>query len=137
MSLTIQQKRKIKPLLFKLWGNKCFHCGCGLDKSTATIDHLVPQSKGGSDLIDNLRLSCQRCNALKGNKIWAERMNETNCIIRENDRLGKANTVLSEGLNRQKIQTERWKKIASHYSEVIRILTKKFNKDSLEKLLVE
>lgn len=32
-----------------------------------TIDHLVPQSKGGSDELDNLALACRRCNERRYN----------------------------------------------------------------------
>ena len=31
-----------------------------------TVDHVVPQSKGGSDHLDNLQLLCAACNSMKG-----------------------------------------------------------------------
>ena len=34
----------------------------------ATIDHLVPMSKGGSDELENLVSCCRRCNSKKNNK---------------------------------------------------------------------
>lgn len=32
------------------------------------IDHLIPESKGGTENIDNLVLSCQSCNHKRNNK---------------------------------------------------------------------
>jgi len=36
---------------------------------TFSVDHVFPRSKGGSDDLDNLALSCQGCNACKYNRI--------------------------------------------------------------------
>jgi 5-methylcytosine-specific restriction endonuclease McrA len=35
----------------------------------ATIDHVIPISKGGLDVLDNLRLAHWICNIKKGNKV--------------------------------------------------------------------
>jgi 5-methylcytosine-specific restriction endonuclease McrA len=35
----------------------------------ATVDHVVPKSKGGSDNFDNLQLLCRKCNNDKGDTI--------------------------------------------------------------------
>ena len=33
----------------------------------ATLEHILPQSEGGTDSIANLMMSCQGCNHLRGN----------------------------------------------------------------------
>lgn len=52
----------------------CIYCNCSLEiennKSLnfATIEHIVPQSKDGSQLIDNLTLACPTCNSLRSSQ---------------------------------------------------------------------
>jgi len=42
----------------------CLWCG----RPATTVDHIVPQSKGGSDLPHNLLAACSECNARRGNR---------------------------------------------------------------------
>jgi hypothetical protein len=47
-------------------------CGCGKSPATSPgtelhVDHVVPWSKGGETVIDNLRTMCLQCNLGKGN----------------------------------------------------------------------
>ena len=44
----------------------CGYCGCRVTPKTRQLDHIHPQCKGGPDTVDNLRMSCKRCNRLKG-----------------------------------------------------------------------
>jgi uncharacterized coiled-coil protein SlyX len=53
--------KKINPLLFNQ-GNKCFYCNGILDINEATIDHVIPRAKGGTDDIDNLVVCCKYAN---------------------------------------------------------------------------
>lgn len=56
---------KVKKRLFE--NHQCCHwCQTPLTLETATIDHLVPLSRGGSNYLNNLVLSCRPCNAQKG-----------------------------------------------------------------------
>jgi len=38
-------------------------------KQRATVDHIIPRSKGGSDAPENLQLAHARCNKIKGNQV--------------------------------------------------------------------
>lgn len=55
------------------WVGRCIHCNrkltVELDGSASrdvTIEHLVPQSAGGTDELTNLAVACARCNHHKG-----------------------------------------------------------------------
>ncbi len=50
------------------WYN-CTYCDKSIRFSDADIDHIWPQSKGGSNNNFNLVIACQTCNRSKGNKI--------------------------------------------------------------------
>lgn len=46
---------------------KCCWCGCQTIEdpkkaNSATIEHVIPKARGGTDDWDNLAMSCQRCN---------------------------------------------------------------------------
>lgn len=50
----------------------CSYCKCKVslhvhpnDPTKATVDHFIPLSKGGSNELSNLFLSCKRCNTIK------------------------------------------------------------------------
>jgi len=43
---------------------ECVYCGCS-NQRTLTLDHVIPQSKGGKDSWDNLVTACKSCNSEK------------------------------------------------------------------------
>ena len=51
-------------------GNVC--PGCNTEMSDPTLDHIIPLTRGGDNLIDNLRLFCRSCNSQKGSLTWEE-----------------------------------------------------------------
>ncbi|MCY4389120.1 MAG: DNA methyltransferase [Desulfurellaceae bacterium] len=57
-----------KHQLFGKQEGICAGCQIAFPFRNMTIDHIVPQSKGGTDHIDNLQLLCGACNSLKGDR---------------------------------------------------------------------
>jgi len=53
--------KKLNALLFNQ-GGKCFYCDAVLDIQEATVDHVIPQSKGGKNDSDNLVVCCKYAN---------------------------------------------------------------------------
>lgn len=52
------------------FNNKC--CFCGDGRRTVQIDHMIPVSKGGEHVLENLFPCCKRCNRSKSAKGWQE-----------------------------------------------------------------
>ncbi|MFP3905668.1 MAG: HNH endonuclease [Acidimicrobiales bacterium] len=49
-------------------GGRCQYCG----GSAESIDHVVPRSRGGSHVWENVVAACRRCNAAKGDRLLVE-----------------------------------------------------------------
>ena len=81
-----------KKSLRKLLGENCHYCGIQMDFSGttkalgykdahATIEHVIPLSKGGTHTWGNVVLACRKCNITKHNKTkleWEEFKNKSN-----------------------------------------------------------
>ena len=49
--------------------NCCHWCNTPLVRKTATIDHVIPLSRGGLDNSNNRVLACQPCNSARGSQM--------------------------------------------------------------------
>ncbi len=54
--------------LFGKQEGRCGGCRVAFPFRNFTVDHVVPQSQGGSDHFDNLQLLCGACNSVKGDR---------------------------------------------------------------------
>ena len=45
---------------------------CGADKPGLTVDHVIPRSRGGESVWENIVASCAPCNRRKGNRLPQE-----------------------------------------------------------------
>lgn len=61
---------EIRSYLLEKFGRHCVYCGRG--ETAFEIDHVVPRSRGGTNRVSNLVLSCHACNSVKGDRTAAE-----------------------------------------------------------------
>lgn len=62
------QKRELKDRLFRgKQQRRCCFCQRMLNRCEATLEHIIPLSKGGNWHITNLDISCKKCNQKRGN----------------------------------------------------------------------
>ncbi|MGL5875234.1 MAG: RNA-guided endonuclease IscB [Xenococcaceae cyanobacterium] len=57
---------EVKEYLLQKWDRKCSYCG--VENVPFEIEHILARSKGGSNRVSNLCISCNECNQAKGNK---------------------------------------------------------------------
>lgn len=70
-----RERAKARKLKKTSWWQKkvsrdraCYYCQKSLDIHTATLDHVVPLSRGGESTKGNIVLSCKACNTEKKNQ---------------------------------------------------------------------
>jgi hypothetical protein len=58
-----------------VWVGKCIHCNSklvvaddGRSLGEATLEHIIPQTQGGTNDVTNLAVACARCNREKGTR---------------------------------------------------------------------
>lgn len=71
-----RERRQIRDAVLERDGNVCQYCRVPLvpciwgqprHPDTATVDHVLPKSKGGQFTTDNLVACCHECNTARGN----------------------------------------------------------------------
>lgn len=66
---TGQRRVDLLNALLEQTGGLCALCGELLTVETLSIDHIVPQSRGGSHTIENLQAAHRACNSRKHNRL--------------------------------------------------------------------
>jgi len=61
--------RRIRLAVIERDGYVCGICDLEVDPADVHIDHIHPVSRGGTDDLDNLRVTHSRCNIRKGAKV--------------------------------------------------------------------
>jgi len=61
---------EVREYLLEKWGRKCAYCG--VENVPLEVEHIIPKSRGGSNGVSNLAVSCEPCNKTKGNSTAAE-----------------------------------------------------------------
>jgi len=67
--------RKVVFCRRNLWRRdhrRCQYCGIEPPIDEITIDHIIPQSKGGESTFENCVLACMSCNLKKGNRLLSQ-----------------------------------------------------------------
>jgi len=64
------QGYEVKAYLLEKWGRTCAYCG--KTDVPLEVEHIIPKSRGGTNRVSNLTISCKRCNLKKGNKTAEE-----------------------------------------------------------------
>lgn len=91
------QNPKVRNAIRSVYRGVCQYCG---REDADHVDHIEPRSKGGSDEIENLILSCDTCNIRKNNAD----LDPMFCAIahsRARDKAGEIRLLLSQAKKRK------------------------------------
>lgn len=72
--------KKIVKFMFRMQEGCCAYCSHTLP-TNYHVEHIVPLNFGGSNKIDNLVLSCVRCNLVAGAKVFMSFMAKRSYIL--------------------------------------------------------
>jgi CRISPR/Cas system Type II protein with McrA/HNH and RuvC-like nuclease domain len=66
-SSSSEARRLWKNSIKEKWNYKCAYCE---SEKEITLDHIIPQSRGGTDHITNVVCCCLSCNRSKAHENW-------------------------------------------------------------------
>ena len=64
-----EAKRMWRRNIKEQWEHKCAYCD---SEEKITLDHVIPQCKGGLDIKTNVVACCHSCNQSKGHTPWEQ-----------------------------------------------------------------
>jgi hypothetical protein len=64
------QGYEVREYLLEKWNRTCAYCGT--KNVPLEVEHIIPKSRGGTNRVSNLTLSCRECNMKKGTKTAEE-----------------------------------------------------------------
>jgi len=84
---TQEEQRTIRDFKQVHKHDTCHYCGNPLCETNTTVDHLLPYSRGGETIADNLVMACKKCNTDKADLTESEyikyREDEKNIIAND------------------------------------------------------
>lgn len=92
--------KTVRLAVYKKDGNSCVYCG---SKDDLTIDHNLPQSRGGSNDISNLLTACRACNAGKRDLTHDEYIERNGLVtLQKRSHIQKQNTDTEKDIPAEK-----------------------------------
>lgn len=106
--LPAQQVKFNRRNIFARDRNRCQYCGSRFPTTELSLDHVIPKSRGGRTIWENIVCACTECNARKGGRLPVEaRMT----LIRKPDR-PKRSPVIRVKLSSEKYRC--WQAFLDH-----------------------
>jgi len=56
----------LRRMVIERDGLRCVYCDLDLTNNEVHLDHLIPESQGGTTSFNNLQVTCRKCNLEKG-----------------------------------------------------------------------
>lgn len=86
MSVRIKFNDYQKNTVYEKYSGECAICGEPISKRKMVISHKIPLSKGGTNAIDNLMLSCSICCQMKQDLLMDDFLLKIQTIFWKNEK---------------------------------------------------